>query len=90
MPSPRYRSRTYRRVRKPTPSGVSKIYYSRRKPKQSHCAGCGAELKGMPRARPVELKNMAKSKKRPERPFGGELCTKCMRKKMITRARENA
>jgi len=31
--------------------------------------------------------NMAKTKKRPERPYGGVLCTRCMRKTMIGKAR---
>lgn len=90
MPSGRYRSRTYRRVHINTPSGISKIQYTRRKPKQAHCAECRAELKGMPRARPNVMKNMPKTEKRPERPYGGQLCTKCMRKKMVAKARQNA
>jgi len=89
MPAPRYRSRTYRRVRKNTPSGINKIYYTRRLPKAAHCSECGDVLKGIPRGRPAEIKNLTKSKKRPDRPYGGVLCSRCMRKMIVKKARQN-
>lgn len=61
------------------PGGTTKITYQQRKPSQAHCAGCNALLSGVPRANKAQLSNMPKTKKRPERPYGGVLCSKCMR-----------
>ncbi|MFH1072970.1 MAG: 50S ribosomal protein L34e [Nanoarchaeota archaeon] len=82
MPSGRFKSRTFRRVHVRTPKGVSTLRYDRRKPKNAHCGRCGDSLKGIPRLLPGKMHNLAKTKKRPERPYGGTLCTKCMRQKI--------
>ncbi len=83
----RFRSRTFRRVKVKTPGGKTVTHYRLRKPKIAHCSNCGAELKGVPRERPYKMQNMPKTKKRPERPYGGVLCSKCMREKIKERAR---
>jgi large subunit ribosomal protein L34e len=88
MPAPRHRSRTYRRLRTTTPSGIRKINYKKRTPKAAHCTMCGAVLKGMPRLRDAKFKNLPKTLKRPERPFAGMLCSSCMRRKFIEDARK--
>ncbi|HLD43223.1 MAG TPA: 50S ribosomal protein L34e [Candidatus Nanoarchaeia archaeon] len=80
------RSRTYRRIHVRVPKGRV-IQYKKRKPKQHRCAGCGDALKGMPRASPAELRSMAKTQKRPERPFGGVLCSRCTRQRITVKAR---
>jgi large subunit ribosomal protein L34e len=82
------RSRSLRRVQRKTPGGVTRQKYVKRKPKQPKCSGCGAVLIGMPRARATKLHKMSKTKKKPKRPFGGELCSKCLRLEMIKRARQ--
>jgi large subunit ribosomal protein L34e len=87
MVSGHLKSRTYRRVFRRVPSGRVVLRYEKRKPKKAVCGSCGALLKGVPRARPYVMRNMPKSAKRPERPFGGALCSACMRKKMVARAR---
>ncbi len=76
------KSRTFRRVFKKLSGNKSKLHYVRRKPKKARCANCGAVLKGVPRELPKKMKNMAKTKKRPSRPFGGVLCSKCAREKI--------
>jgi len=86
MPRPALRSRTLRRVKVRTPGGETKQRYDKRKPSTAKCGSCGAVLKGVPRERPYKMMNIAKTKKRPQRPFGGVLCTKCMRKKMKEQA----
>jgi large subunit ribosomal protein L34e len=63
------------------------MHYVKRKPRKQLCGKCGALLNGVPRERPVAMRTMAKTKKRPERPFGGVLCTRCMRLTMIARVR---
>ena len=57
----------------------TKVFYKRKKPKQARCAECGAKLKGVPRLSANKAKNTPKTKKRPERPYAGELCSRCMR-----------
>jgi len=82
MPAPRFRSRTYRRIH----TRVT-IHYKERKPKIAKCGSCGAKLKGVPRERPYKMQQLPKTKKRPERPYGGNLCSTCMRKLMVEKAR---
>lgn len=79
MPRGMFKSRTLRRVFTRTPSGRSKLHHEQRKPKIAHCASCGAKLNAIPRAKASDLARMPKTKKRPERPYGGVLCSKCLR-----------
>lgn len=88
MPAPRYRSRSLRRIYKKTPGGRTIVHYGKRKPSKARCAKCGDLLKGVARERPYKMQNMAKTKKRPERPYGGVLCSRCMRMLIIKKARE--
>ena len=81
MVSGKFKSRTLRRVKIKTPNST-KIVYKHRKPAKAICGSCGAILKGVPRARKSEIVNMPKTAKRPERPYGGVLCSKCMRAKI--------
>lgn len=79
MPEPRHRSRTYRRIRTKLPGGENVLHYKKRTPRVAKCANCGVELKGIPRVRDYKMQTLSKSKKRVERPFGGNLCSKCSR-----------
>jgi large subunit ribosomal protein L34e len=81
------RSRTFRRIHVKTPGNRVVMHYKKRKPGKAICAICKTELKGVPRERQYKMQNMPKTAKRPERPYGGYLCTKCMRKKIIEKAR---
>ena len=78
------KSRTFRRIYKRTPSGINKIMYVKPAPKKLACAGCKQELHGIPRK---PLSKLSKTQKRPERPFGGVLCSKCTRRQIIKGAR---
>lgn len=80
MPRPRYRSRSLRRVFVRTPGGETRIHYEKRKPGPAKCAICGNPLNGVPRLRPVELRKLPKTAKRPERMYGGVLCPSCLTK----------
>ncbi|MBI5390965.1 50S ribosomal protein L34e [Candidatus Woesearchaeota archaeon] len=88
MPIPQLKSRTFRRVQRRTPGGKTVQHYHLRKPKQPHCGGCGAILHGIPHERPVIMRNIPKTMKRPERPYGGVLCSKCMRVAIVFKARQ--
>ena len=87
MPAGRYRSRTMRRVHVKTPGGKNTLHYKRRKPGKAQCGRCGKVLAGVPRELPYKMRNMTKTKKRPERPFGGVLCPTCSRKLIKSKAR---
>ena len=79
MPAPSKRSRSFRRVYRKVPGGKTSLHYKKKKPGKAKCGRCKAVLKGMARERPYKMVNMPKTKKRPERPYGGVLCIKCMR-----------
>lgn len=79
MPSGRYKSGRFRRMHVRVPGGSTKTHYKDRKPKVAHCAKCRSELKGIPRVKATALRRLPKTKKRPERPYGGVLCSRCMR-----------
>ena len=74
------KSRTFRRIFKKTPGGKTKLHYTLRKPKKAKCAKCGDVLKGITNERPKKMQNIPKSQKTVSRPYGGNLCSRCMRK----------
>ncbi|MBI2541096.1 50S ribosomal protein L34e [Candidatus Woesearchaeota archaeon] len=88
MPAPRLRSRSLRRIFRKVPGNRVSLQYREKKPKPAKCGNCGAVLKGIPREMPYRMRGIAKTRKRPERPFGGVLCSRCMRQKMIDKARQ--
>ncbi len=88
MPSGIHKSRTMRRVFVKTPGSRTVLHYRLRKPSKAICARCGTVLAGTASQRPYKMMNMAKSKKRPERPFGGVLCSRCMRAEIKAKARQ--
>ena len=83
----RLRSRSLRKIYTKVPGGATVIHRKRRKHKSARCGSCGAVLKGMPHERPSKMRNLAKTKKRPQRPFGGVLCSRCMRMKITDSVR---
>lgn len=83
-----FKSRTLRRVKVKTPGGKTVTHYRKRKPSHAKCGTCGAKLSGVPRERPYKMQTMSKSEKKPERPFGGNLCSACTREKIKLKARQ--
>jgi large subunit ribosomal protein L34e len=88
MVSGKHKSRTMRRVYRRSPKAGSTLKFRKRKPSRAKCAGCGRPLPGVPRERPKKMQNMPKTAKRPERPFGGRLCSSCSRREIIKKARK--
>ena len=84
-----YKSRTLRRVFRKTPGGNNVIHYKRRKPSHAKCGTCKTILKGVPREIPSVLASMSKSERKPERPYGGNLCSACTREKIKLQTRNN-
>lgn len=87
MPAGKHRSGRYRKVFVKTPGGKIHVHYRERKPKRAVCGSCKKPLSGVPRERPCRMKNLPKTAKRPERPYGGVLCSACMRKLFQQQAR---
>lgn len=63
------------------------MHYVGRKPSHPICGGCGANLHGIPRLTKAKANATSRSSKRPERPYGGVLCSKCSRQLVILRVR---
>ncbi len=83
-----YRSRSLKKKKVKTPGGKEAVHYEKRAHGKSKCAHCGAELHGVPRGTTNEIKKSNKSKKSPTRPYGGYLCSNCMRKMIRKRVRD--
>lgn len=79
MVRPQLRSRSYRKVYRRTPGGRVAIHFVERKPARAKCGSCGIILHGIQTERPTKMSNLRRTAKRPQRPFGGVLCSKCMR-----------
>jgi len=88
MPRGMYRSRTFRRVKVKVPGNTTKLHYRRRKPSKAICSNCKKVLAGVPNELPRIISKMPKTAKRPERPYGGVLCSKCTRVLLKQKARE--
>ena len=87
MTAPRFRSRTFRRVFVKTPGGKTTLHYKRRKSGKPQCSICGDVLKGVAYGLTISVRKLAKTERRPERPYGGNLCSRCMRKVIVDKAR---
>ncbi|MBS3166108.1 50S ribosomal protein L34e [Candidatus Woesearchaeota archaeon] len=90
MPRGREKSGRFRRVFVKTPGGRTVTHYRQQKPKKQPCAICRKPLAGVPRETASVMANLPKSSKRPERPYGGVLCSSCMRIQIQTKARGSA
>jgi len=87
MPRGMFKSGRLRKISVRTPGSRVAVHYRQRKPSKALCASCKKQLAGVPRDVPSKLRNMPKSAKRPERPYGGMLCSPCMRLLLKQQAR---
>ena len=83
----RLKSRSLRKVDVRTPGSKLVMHVYRRKPAKAQCASCGEYLKGVARAHASELQNMSLTKKRPQRAYGGVLCSRCSRQTIVDKFR---
>ncbi len=79
MPAGKHKSGRYRKVFVKTPGGKTTVHFRERKPSKTICGSCKKPLLGTPRERPAKLSRKPKSSRRPERPYGGNLCSNCTR-----------
>lgn len=87
MPSGKHKSGRFRKVFVKTPGSKTVVHYRESKPSKAVCGNCKKPLSGVPRERPAKMANMPKTLKRPERPYGGVLCSKCTRELLKERTR---
>ena len=87
MVSGKHKSRSMRKVFVRTPGSRTTVHYKSRKPSKAVCV-CGAPLKGVPNLIPSKMGKLSKSQKKPERPYGGNLCSRCMRIVLKEKTRE--
>ncbi len=67
------------------------VRHKRREKTSKHVCGlCGSVLSGVPRGKGSEIKKMTHSQRKPSRPFGGQLCSRCTRNIIKLRAKLNA
>jgi len=76
------------KVKVRTPSGRLTTKIKKRRPSFAKCAYCGKQLHGVHRFTRNELRKLPKSERRPERPYGGYLCSECTRQLFRERARK--
>ncbi len=88
MPAGKHKSGRYRKIFVKTPGGRTNVHFRESKPKGAVCGNCKKRLPGIPRERPAKMANLPKTAKRPERPYGGALCSACMRILITKKARK--
>ncbi len=84
---PRHASRSMKQARVRTPGGRIVTHYGYKTHSKHTCAVCKKELHGKPRGRPIEIRSLFKSERKPERPFGGMLCSRDTRMVLSYRAK---
>ncbi len=90
MVSGKHKSNRLRKVFVRTPGSRTVVHRRKRKPSKAKCAIFGNTLAGVPHGRDSAVRKLSKSKRRPERPFGGVLSSKAMRFVLRMRAREES
>ncbi len=87
MPRPMHRSRSKRRLKIRTPGGQEVTHYLKRRPHKPRCNSCGTVLFGVTRKRATGLARESKTKKRPGRPYAGQICHRCIATRLKTAIR---
>ncbi|MGB9728966.1 MAG: 50S ribosomal protein L34e [Thermoprotei archaeon] len=76
MPRPALRTHSKAKIKTRTPGGRTSLHIRPRKTKKARCSICGKPLHGTHVG--LEAKKMALSEKRPNRPYGGYICSTCL------------
>ena len=69
-------------MKKNTPGGRVVMHYPKRKSSRARCGDCGKALAGTPSGMDSDIRKVPKTKKRPERLYGGNLCHSCTRQRI--------
>lgn len=87
MPRGMFKSGRLRKIFVKAPGGRTRIQYRERKPSKAKCGACGKQLAGVPRELPAKISKFSKTARRPQRMFGGVLCSSCTRAYIKNKAR---
>jgi large subunit ribosomal protein L34e len=82
------KSNRVRRLVRKTPGRRNVFHYEHKGPSKAVCAKCGAILHGVASERSYRMRQLSKTEKRPSRPYGGVLCSSCMRQLQKAKARQ--
>ncbi|XP_071506349.1 uncharacterized protein [Diadema antillarum] len=66
-----------------TPGGRLVYHYLKKKPSPARCGDTGVKLKGVQAARPKKLMALSKPKKKVSRAYGGCLCAKAVKQRIV-------
>ncbi len=83
------RSTSLRKMKVKTPGGRTVTHFLERKNAAGKCAVCKQPLHGVPRVRDSGMAKLSGSERRPERKFGGNLCSSCSRREIKKRLFES-
>merc|ERR1711973_18713 len=79
-----YNTRSNRRRVSKTPGGKLVYLYEKKPASTPKCGDCkNCKLRGITAARPLELSAMSKRLKKVTRAYGGSVCHKCVRSRII-------
>ncbi|MCK4435092.1 50S ribosomal protein L34e [Candidatus Bathyarchaeota archaeon] len=87
MPRPSRRVRSKKRVYKTLPGGRKTIHYRRRVSFSVCCSVCGRPMSGVPHLSVSETRKLSRTQRRVWRPYGGQLCPKCLKSALKQTAR---
>jgi large subunit ribosomal protein L34e len=79
MPTPHQRTRSKRRVRRTVPGGRIRTLYKAKARTSFCCRLCGQPLAGISNTNPSDAHKLNRTRRRINRPYGGQLCHKCLR-----------
>jgi large subunit ribosomal protein L34e len=66
-----FKSKSKQKIYKKTPGTNLNIHFRKSNPKSHHCGISGAILNGIPKKTAIRFNKLSKSKKRPNRKYGG-------------------
>ncbi|RZF38163.1 hypothetical protein LSTR_LSTR005524 [Laodelphax striatellus] len=78
-----YNTKSNRRRIVRTPGGRLVYQYLKKPKKIPRCGQCKEKLRGIQPARPMERSRLSRRKKMVKRAYGGVLCHKCLKEKIV-------
>ncbi|KAL0232487.1 hypothetical protein PCE1_002828 [Barthelona sp. PCE] len=66
-----------------TPGGRLVTRYLKKKTSAPRCGFCSSKLQGIPRVHPKEMHRLSKNQRTVSRAYGGNLCHKCVRDRVL-------
>jgi len=82
MPRRSQRTNSLKKIKKRLPGGLYVIHYKKEEPSSAICAECKKHLHGVASGSFTDVKNAPRSKKKPTRLYGGNLCAACTKNKI--------